>query len=60
MIEEQIWKVDILQETMGKRTSLRHIGEIEILLFVNDVVPLVATPDGLQRQLDALTMFCDF
>ena len=32
---------------------------ISILLFVDDVVLLSSTSEGLQRQLDALSIFCD-
>ena len=32
---------------------------ISILLFSNDVVLLFLSPEGLQRQLDALALFCD-
>jgi len=32
---------------------------ISILLFVDDVVLLSSSPEGLQRQLDALALFCD-
>jgi hypothetical protein len=36
-----------------------HQVLISILLFVDDVVLLSSSPEGLQRQLDALSLFCD-
>ena len=36
-----------------------HQVLISILLFTNDVVLLSSSPEGLQRQLDALALFCD-
>lgn len=38
---------------------LLHQVLITTLLFVNDVILLLSTPEGLQRQLNALTIFCD-
>jgi hypothetical protein len=38
---------------------LLHQVLISILLFVDDVVLLASSPEGLQRQLDALALFCD-
>jgi hypothetical protein len=38
---------------------LLHQVLISILLFVDDVVLLASSPAGLQRQLDALALFCD-
>jgi hypothetical protein len=38
-----------------------HLHQVlnSILLFVDDVVLLASSPDGLQRQLDTLALFCD-
>lgn len=36
-----------------------HQVLISILLFVDDIVLLSSSPEGLQRQLDALALFCD-
>jgi hypothetical protein len=36
-----------------------HQVLISILLFADDVVLLSSSPEGLQRQLDALSLFCD-
>ena len=44
------------QETDG---CLLHHVLISILLFADDVVLLSSSPKGLQRQLDALALFCD-
>jgi hypothetical protein len=38
---------------------LVHQVLISILLFVVDVVLLALSPTGLQRQLDALALFCN-
>jgi len=32
---------------------------ISLLLFVDDLVLLASTPEGLQRQIDTLANFCD-
>jgi hypothetical protein len=32
---------------------------ISLLLFADDLVLLASTPEGLQRQIDALAIFCD-
>ena len=44
------------QETDG---CLLHQVLISILLFVDDIVLLSSSPEGLQRQLDALALFCE-
>jgi hypothetical protein len=36
-----------------------HQVLISILLFIDDVVLLASSPEGLQRQLDAPALFCD-
>lgn len=41
------------------RFSLHQVL-ISILLFVNDVILLASSPNGLQRQWDALALFWDF
>jgi hypothetical protein len=38
---------------------LLHQVLISLLLFVDDLVLLASTPEGLQRQIDALANFCD-
>jgi hypothetical protein len=38
---------------------LLHQVLISILLFVDDMVLLASSPEGTQRQLDALALFCD-
>ena len=45
-----------IQEAHG---FLLHHVLISILLFVDDVVLLSSSSEGLQRQLDALALFCD-
>jgi len=47
---------DHIQDTNG---CLLHQVLISILLFVDDVVLLFSSPEGLQRQLDALALICD-
>ena len=44
------------QETDG---CLLHQVLISILLFVDDIVLLCSSPEGLQRHLDALALFCE-
>jgi hypothetical protein len=38
---------------------LLHQVLISLLLFADDLVLLASTPEGLQRQIDALASFCD-
>jgi hypothetical protein len=38
---------------------LLHQVLISLLLFVDDLILLASTPEGLQRQIDALASFCD-
>ncbi|KAH9293842.1 hypothetical protein KI387_040956, partial [Taxus chinensis] len=47
---------DHIQEGDG---CLLHHVLIYILLFADDVVLLASSAEGLQRQLDALALFCD-
>jgi hypothetical protein len=46
-----------IQDSNG---CLLHEVQISIPLFVDDVVFLASSPEGFQRQLDALALFCDF
>jgi hypothetical protein len=47
---------DHTQDTDG---CLLHQVLISILLFTDDVVLLSSSPEGLQRQMDALALFCN-
>ena len=40
--------------------GLLHQVLIVILLFTDDVILLASSPKGLQRQLEALALICDF
>lgn len=49
-----------LQDHMqGTDGCLLHQVLISILLFADNIVLLASSPEGLQRQLDALALFCD-
>ena len=49
-----------LQEhTQEKDGCLLHQVLISILLFADDIVLISSSPEGLQRQLDALALFCE-
>lgn len=47
------------EHIQGSDRCLLHQVIISILLFADDVVLLAPSPKGLQRQLDALALFCD-
>jgi hypothetical protein len=42
----------------GNACILHHIL-ICLLLFVDDVILLASSPEGLHRQIDAISSFCD-
>jgi hypothetical protein len=51
----------ISRTAMGSTVEgcLLHQVLISIMLFVDDVVLIASSPEGLQRQLDALALFCN-
>jgi hypothetical protein len=56
--------IDGLESFLNKNIQdsdgcLLHWVLIAIMLFVDDVVLQASFPEGLQRQLDALALFCD-
>ena len=56
--------IDELETFLHEHTQeadgcLLHQVLISILLFVDDIVLLSSSPEGLQRQLDALALFCE-
>ena len=49
----------LLEHIQDSDGCLLHQVLISILLFADDVVLQASFPEGLQRQLDALALFCD-
>ena len=54
-----LFGIYIDEHTQVMDGCLLHQVLISILLFADDIVLLASSPEGLQRQLDALALFCD-
>jgi hypothetical protein len=51
--------IHAVEKFKSSRFYLLQKNYLSISLFTNDVVLLASSPEGLQRQLNALALFCD-